>query len=301
MNIYISTNYRALNPIQEALGIISDRLKIQIIQADYLNIEEQIIPQIIDTIKKTDVVIADISNESPNVYYEIGIAHALGKAVILVSQTNNFSKFSLLSSRFYNYDIDAKGIKNLSFWLEQMLIDKEELNKLRPLFGENNILNFQESEGKNRLNEILNLSGSAKYYQLENWLYSLLKEIPGFDIQYNVSRNGAEYDFILWNSNESKELKNLGNPIPIEVKASKIIDRDLILSLIGKVTLQGFKSFILITTADLTKSNIKLIRDLKINSGIIILIIGKQELEKINSSKDLLKSIIKSFREFVIY
>ncbi len=301
MKIYLSTNYRTLNPVREALDLISGRLNIEIFQADYFNVEEQIVPQIIETIKKSDVVVADISNENPNIYYEVGIAHSMGKPVILVSQTNNFNRFSLLSYRFYNYDIDPKGIKNLSFRLEQILNDNDELNQLRPLSKKKHILDFEDFSNSNRLNEILSLAGVAKFYELEKWIFSLLKDIPGFDVQYNEQRSGKEYDFIVWNSNESEDLKGLGNPIPIEVKASNYIENNLIHSLISKASSQGFKSFILITTANLTIGNKKLIRNLKAHSGIAILVIDRDDLKEISSSKDLIKALIKSFRKFFIY
>jgi len=301
MKIYLSTNYKTLNPVREALEMISSDLNIELYQADYFNIEERIVPQIIETIKKSDVVVADISNENPNIYYEVGIAHSMGKPVILVSQTNNFNRFSLLSYRFYNYDIDSKGIKNLSFRLEQILSDSNELNQLKPLSKKTHVLDFEEFSNSNRLNEILNLSGVAKFYELEKWIYRLLKEIPGFDVQYNEQRSGKEYDFIVWNSNDSEELKGLGNPIPIEVKASNYVENSLIHSLISKASSQGFKSFILITTANLTEGNQKLIRDLKAHSGIAILVIDRDDLKDISSSKDLIKALIKSFRKSFIY
>lgn len=301
MKIYLSTNYKTINPVREALEMISGRMHLELFQADYFKIEEQIVPQIIETIKKVDVVVADISNENPNIYYEVGIAHSLGKPVVLVSQTKSFNTFSLLSYWFYNYSTDPIGIKNLSFILEQILSDNEELNRLKPLSRKKHILDFDELTNNNRLNEILNLSGVAKFYELEKWIYSLLKEIPGFEVQYNEQRNGKEYDFIVWNSNESEELRGLGNPIPIEVKGSNRVENNLIHSLISKASSQGFKSFILITTANLTEGNKKLIRDLKAHSGIAILVIDREELREIYSSKDLIKALIKSFRKFFIY
>ena len=301
MKIYLSTNYKDFNPVQDALRMISGRLNIELYRVDYFNIEEQIVPQIIEVIKKSDVVIADISNENPNIYYEVGIAHSMGKPVILLSQTNNFNRLSLLSYRFYNYDIDSKGIKNLSFRLEQILSNNDELNQLRPPSKKEHILDFEEFGNSNKLNEILNLSGVAKFYELEKWIYNLLKDIPGFDVQYNEQRSGKEYDFIVWNSNESEELSGLGNPIPIEVKASKHVENNIIHSLVSKASSQGFKSFILITTANLTEGNKKLIRDLRAHPGIVILVIDREELKDISSSKDLIKAIIKSFRKFFIY
>ena len=44
-----------------------------------------ILEKIADFIRQADVVIADCSGRNPNVFYELGIAHALGKPVILLT------------------------------------------------------------------------------------------------------------------------------------------------------------------------------------------------------------------------
>jgi hypothetical protein len=301
MKVYISTNYRTFNPVRESLEMISGVMNLELFQADYFNIEEQIVPQLIESIKKVDVVVADISNESPNIYYEIGIAHASGKPVILVSQTNNFNRFSLLSYRFYNYSIDSKGIKNLSFSLKEILSNRDELNKLKPFSKKEDIFAFQELSSENKLNSIMGLTGPAKYYELEKWVHDLLLGIPGFDVQVNEIRGRQEYDFIVWNANSSEELQGLGNPIPIEVKAVSKVENSVIHALNSKAGSQGFKSFIFITTAILTKGNEELIRDLKMRSGVAIVIVDREGLDGVYSSKDLLKAIVKSFRKFFIY
>lgn len=45
-----------------------------------------ILEKIIDSIKKSDLLIADCSGRNPNVFYELGIAHAMNKKVILITQ-----------------------------------------------------------------------------------------------------------------------------------------------------------------------------------------------------------------------
>jgi hypothetical protein len=49
--------------------------------------EERMLDRIYNQIAKADILIADMSNRNPNVFYEVGYAHALGKRVILL--TNN--------------------------------------------------------------------------------------------------------------------------------------------------------------------------------------------------------------------
>lgn len=44
-----------------------------------------ILEKIADFIRQADVVIADCSDRNPNVFYELGMAHALGKPVVLIT------------------------------------------------------------------------------------------------------------------------------------------------------------------------------------------------------------------------
>jgi nucleoside 2-deoxyribosyltransferase len=46
-----------------------------------------IITDIAQEIMEARVIIADITPANPNVYYEVGYAHAIGKPVILIAET----------------------------------------------------------------------------------------------------------------------------------------------------------------------------------------------------------------------
>lgn len=59
--------------------------------------------QIWNEIRRAEVVIADISGENPNVFYELGLAHALGKEVILLSQKVSKPPFDIASARLLHY------------------------------------------------------------------------------------------------------------------------------------------------------------------------------------------------------
>ncbi len=56
---------------------------------------ESILDRIYNQISKADVVIADMTGRNPNVFYEAGYAHALGKKVILVTQNSEDIPFDL--------------------------------------------------------------------------------------------------------------------------------------------------------------------------------------------------------------
>ena len=69
-----------IKPACEAAGTYCDRVDQQIYQ-------ESMLQRITNQISKADIIVADLSNKNPNVFYETGYAHALNKSVILL--TNN--------------------------------------------------------------------------------------------------------------------------------------------------------------------------------------------------------------------
>lgn len=301
MKIYLATYAETYDFIQQAIES-SEYVDLTVYRADYFNMNEPILSQIIEGIKKADIIIADISNENPNVFYEIGIAHSFNKPVVILSQSDNFNRYSLILNRFYKYDKSANGIKNLSFYLMQILKNPNEIEDLKPLETSSKTLNFNDIKNdNNRLRQIFQLKGINRYREFENWIYELLTEIPNWEVQHSARQKDVEYDFIVWNSTSDKELEGLGNPIPIELKATKTIENNLIHSLASKANIQGFKSFILITTAEILPRNEKLIKNLKQFSGVSIIIIDIKDLEKIQNSRDMFETIKKSFREYFTY
>lgn len=59
-----------------------------------------ILMQIQKDIRATDIVIADISGNNPNVCYEVGFAHALRKPVILVTDSTEGALFDIRNMRY---------------------------------------------------------------------------------------------------------------------------------------------------------------------------------------------------------
>src|SRR5690349_2521588 len=48
--------------------------------------QDSILERIYNQIARADIIIADMTGRNPNVFYETGYAHALGKQVILVTR-----------------------------------------------------------------------------------------------------------------------------------------------------------------------------------------------------------------------
>lgn len=64
-----------------------------------------IIEDIWRLINESNVIIADLTGKNPNVFYEVGIAHALGKHVVLLSQNPEDIPFDLRHLRHITYSL----------------------------------------------------------------------------------------------------------------------------------------------------------------------------------------------------
>jgi hypothetical protein len=64
---------------------------------------------------KSKVIIADVTGRNPNVFYEIGIAHTIGKPVILITQDREDIPFDIAQIRYFQYTDDSTGWENLCY------------------------------------------------------------------------------------------------------------------------------------------------------------------------------------------
>jgi nucleoside 2-deoxyribosyltransferase len=77
----------------------------------------KIMDQIWDGINAAKVLVAELTTKNANVFYELGLAHALEKPVVLVSSNENDVPFDLIHIRVIYYDVTDP------FW-GQKLMDK---------------------------------------------------------------------------------------------------------------------------------------------------------------------------------
>jgi hypothetical protein len=84
-----------------------------IVRADQIYGTEPIIEDIWAAINEAEFVIADITGRNANVTYEIGIAHTVGKPVIMVTQNIEDVPFDLRHLRCIVYSNSVEGYKQL--------------------------------------------------------------------------------------------------------------------------------------------------------------------------------------------
>lgn len=64
-------------------------------RVDEQTFQERILDRIYNQISKADIIVADMTGKNPNVFYEVGYAHALGKSTILLTQNTDDIPFDL--------------------------------------------------------------------------------------------------------------------------------------------------------------------------------------------------------------
>ena len=82
-----------------------------------------VMQDIYESILTASVIIADITNRNANVFYELGIAHTLGKEVILLTQDSKYIPFDLNRFRHCIYSNDGVGYKQLRQYIPEAIKD----------------------------------------------------------------------------------------------------------------------------------------------------------------------------------
>ena len=100
--------------VYEAIKQATNRCSLRCLRVDDIWEESAIIQDIFNLIFKAQVVIVDFSGKNPNVMYETGIAHTLGKHVIPISQTLDDVPFDIRHHRVLRYLPNTEGMLKLS-------------------------------------------------------------------------------------------------------------------------------------------------------------------------------------------
>jgi hypothetical protein len=82
-----------------------------------------ILEDIWTAINESAFIIADITNKNPNVFYEIGIAHTLGKKVILLTQEVNDIPSDFKIYRHIIYEDNIDGFERLERMLKNFICE----------------------------------------------------------------------------------------------------------------------------------------------------------------------------------
>lgn len=108
----------AFNPVYEAIKAAATAAGYQCQRADDIWLHHQVMQTIVSLICRSDIVIVDCTNKNPNVFYEAGIAHTLGRDVILLAQRIDDVPFDLRHLAILTYFPNQQGLDDLTIKLK---------------------------------------------------------------------------------------------------------------------------------------------------------------------------------------
>ena len=96
-------------PVYESMKAGVEAAGMRCLRADDIWERDHILDDVLSLIWRARVVIADLSGKNPNVFYEVGIAHTLGRDTILVAQSMDDIPFDLQGIRALKYLNNGEG------------------------------------------------------------------------------------------------------------------------------------------------------------------------------------------------
>ncbi|OBR36272.1 hypothetical protein A9199_08340 [Donghicola sp. JL3646] len=77
----------------------------EIVRADLINSPGDINQDIIVRLHKSDLVVADLTDQNANVMWEVGLRHAFNKPIVTICKSDQKFPFDLISHRHIKYDL----------------------------------------------------------------------------------------------------------------------------------------------------------------------------------------------------
>lgn len=104
---------REFSAVYETIERACEAAGYRCLRADSIWEDSAIIQDISNLIYRAQVVVVDFTGKNPNVMYETGIAHTLGKHVVPISQSIDDVPFDMVHHRVLTYLANGEGLSEL--------------------------------------------------------------------------------------------------------------------------------------------------------------------------------------------
>jgi hypothetical protein len=106
---------------EDHIKAVAARLCLSIKRADDIFSAREVMQDVWSGICGAKALIADCTGRNPNVFYEIGMAHTLGKPVILITQSGDDVPSDLRGIRYIQYQYTPPGMRTFERVLQETL------------------------------------------------------------------------------------------------------------------------------------------------------------------------------------
>lgn len=247
-------------------------------------------------LEDSDLIVAILVDGSPNTYFELGLAHGMGKPVLMIVDSGILLPTDLVGMTVFRADFKSGLTAEFKFLLRENL--KKAFRdpqfargfKWPPLEDETH--SSAVPVAKLSLDDLLRRPPTERAALFEDWLCEVLSHVDGWEvIRPSAKDPGYNYDFVIWNDLEDSALRILGNPIPVEAKSAQIITPEQISSLLHHVRQNRVHGFLLIGLGTVSAGARKRISELYKHERILGVVLDQSDLRSMQSTDDFLKRV----------
>jgi hypothetical protein len=213
MKIFLS--HSARNPVSAVKLILTD-LGAEVFDSFDPTSAENLTSTLPDAVRQIDAIVAVVDEPSPNVFYELGVATAIGKPALVLQSPETFLPPFL--AQVPHITSDFRDSKSLRFAIEQFLNNTVNSVGLpsKPRWSLSAASSSEELAALAR--ELSNLRYEGGPKEAERLLADFLNVAHVRTVERGpLDEKGA--DFAIWSDGVSS---TLGNPILVELKTGRI-------------------------------------------------------------------------------
>ena len=101
--------------------VVEKKCNLRCERADDIHDISGVMQSVWESINRARIIIAEMTERNPNVFYELGIAHTLGKPVIMITQSMDYVPFDLKHLRCIVYQFKPGSINKFEDSLEKTI------------------------------------------------------------------------------------------------------------------------------------------------------------------------------------
>ena len=250
------------------------------------------------TLRESDLVIAHLSRNKSNFFFELGMAAGVGTPIVLIVKKATVLPVDLLDIPFVTYEPKKDERARIAFSLREIIKSLRQRTTDELTWAKLPYAGTAQSRAESyttfqaRLHSISESKDPivSEGSELRRHVGALISSIDGWDIQAAAAPASAEaFDFVIWNNIEDSRLLPLSNPIAVELKKS-LTSKD-VRQLGHLAQMQGLRSVIVFTDATLTAKQRVGINAASAHSGALIIVLDRDDIEAISHRGTLLERL----------
>ena len=265
--------------------------------------QETVAGAVLGLINLCDVLVAIVSKNNGSICYQIGLAHGVGKPVIIITDSESELPPEIRGQRVLAVSGRDLSSPNFHFQLREAIEDSVKRNSgyLGPRDESTYPATNYPVEHLNSFRSIFAAEGPRRIKLFEHWFSEIASKVEGWEVIGSEVRSRGEriFDLVIWNSLKDSELSVLGNPIAVEMKAIGSMKKETLHQFLHSSKKAGINGLILATTGVNDSRTRNLLKRLRTEENVNAIALDRNDLISVRSPDDLLALVKTKVRELL--